>query len=907
MRRWLPALAALYVTGIVVAGSGCHDTERWTWAGLHGLALGLVWPRLRVVAALTVTLAAGAVTASGSLEAVRPATPKETAPVVVEGRVEAVRTGRSGPRLVLREVVPIEPAERSVPRGLLLFAGAAPALAGAATGDWVRVAVRIAPPRGARNPGARDAARSLRRQGVGALATLVHPGLSMLLEGPRANTWISLEERRRRGVERLRRYGLGGGVLAALGLGEGRAIEGPTRAALARLGLAHLVAVSGLHLALVAAPLYLVLAAGLRRSATLAARLDTRRLAVVGACGGAALYASLTGFGAPIQRALAFLVVLTLAHWLRRPPRPASAFSAAALCVCIAEPAAPFAPGVQLSFLATAALVWARPAPSDVAQHDGMLVAQHDGMLVALRDGVVAVLRASASASAATAGLVAWHFGVVSPVGWLSNALAVPLTSVLLLPLALGASLLAMGAPPDGGAEPLLAIACALAGRLAQGCLWLAPHVPAWSAVAPGALGLAASGALALACVRSGRTGVRLALAALAAAAPALGPPPSIDPPRPRVVFLDVQGRRASVLIDAGSAVRTPRIDFDAGERVVLPALAALGVRRLDLAVASHADLDHRGGLVTVLRALPVARLWLPPGGRADPAFAALRETATRNGTAVAERAPDEGALVIGDLCFEALWPPRAHRHLTRNDASLVVRASVAGHGVLFAGDVEAAGERGLLARGAAIDAAVLKLAHHGSRSSSSRAFLEAVRPAFAVVSAPRRGRFGMPHAEVRRRLAGLGVPWGWTGRDGAVLVGLGARPRARTFAGAEAPWRLAPRRRAACGLPEKREPPSKAVEGRIGRPGAGAEALNAPGSGAGGAPRRRAGPRGRLPSGEAVGRAPPGARRPRAGRGRAARARPPGSPGPPAGRWTRSRPPRRTHARGALSARRGR
>ena len=239
-----------------------------------------------------------------------------------------------------------------------------------------------------------------------------------------------------------------------------------------------------------------------------------------------------------------------------------------------------------------------------------------------------------------------------------------------------------------------------------------------------------------------------------------------------------VQGREASVLVDGGVAVPER---FDAGERVVVPALGALGVAALDLVVASHADLDHAGGLPAVLRALPVRRLWLPPGGRDDPAFAALLEVANARGVAVEERAAEDPPWRIGDLRIETLWPGRGASRRSRNDASLVLRVHVGGRIVLLPGDLELAGEQGLAA--AELRADLLKLGHHGSRTSSSRAFLRAVSPALAIVSAPRHGRFGMPHREVVERLAAERIPWRWTGRDGALLVGLGPSLCVRAFA----------------------------------------------------------------------------------------------------------------------------
>ena len=238
---------------------------------------------------------------------------------------------------------------------------------------------------------------------------------------------------------------------------------------------------------------------------------------------------------------------------------------------------------------------------------------------------------------------------------------------------------------------------------------------------------------------------------------------------------------------------------FDAGERVVVPALGALGIARLDLVVASHADLDHAGGLPAVLRAVPVRRLWLPPGGRTDAGFATLVATARARGVALEERAAEDPPLALGELRVETLWPPRAGPRSSRNDASLVLRVVVGERAVLLPGDLEQASERALLGTGAVLRADVLKLGHHGSRTSSSAAFLRAVSPALAIVSAPLHGRFGMPHREVVERLAAAGIPWRWTGRDGAVLVGLGPALCVRGFADEPEPGQARARRHA-CG-----------------------------------------------------------------------------------------------------------
>ncbi len=240
-----------------------------------------------------------------------------------------------------------------------------------------------------------------------------------------------------------------------------------------------------------------------------------------------------------------------------------------------------------------------------------------------------------------------------------------------------------------------------------------------------------------------------------------------------------VQGRGAAILFDAGTAFSG---GVDLGRTTVAPALAALGIERLDLMIASHADLDHRGGLRAVLQRVPTKRLWIPAGGPGDPAFAALLAEAEARGIEVAGIGQGDRSESFADLRVTPLWPPRSRR-MSRNQASLVVRVEVGGRTVLLTGDIEAPTEAALISSGADLRAEVLELPHHGSRTSATPAFLRAVAPSVAIASAPCRGRFGMPHREVLDRAAALGIPVWWTGRDGAVLVGLSSLPVVSSWA----------------------------------------------------------------------------------------------------------------------------
>ncbi len=242
-----------------------------------------------------------------------------------------------------------------------------------------------------------------------------------------------------------------------------------------------------------------------------------------------------------------------------------------------------------------------------------------------------------------------------------------------------------------------------------------------------------------------------------------------------------IQTREAAVLVDAGLAIAG---GIDLGASAVVPALRALGVSRLDLVSASHADADHRGGLPAVVARFPVGQVWLPPGGLQDPAFSALLASARGKGVPVYDRGAGDPGKAWGDLVVTPLWPPRDLSG-TRNARSLVLRIDVGAARILLPGDMGSEAEHALLRSGADLRADVLKLAHHGSRFSSSPAFLAAVGADVAIVSAAC-GRRHLPTADALTRTREAGASLWWTGRDGAVFVSL-ATPLA-TWSWA-APW----------------------------------------------------------------------------------------------------------------------
>jgi competence protein ComEC len=772
----LPGLALAQIAGILLADQMLVSREAALVLGAACLALGGLaarCPTARALCALGLALASGAFALAARLDAAargRPALPFET---TLEGQVREVQRLPGGFWLDLDRVAAAEPGLR-LPEAIRLAGqltppGVAP-IERALPGERLRVRAVLRAASELANPGGRERVRALARAGVGVSGRLAHPALHARV--PEREGWrpfARLEAARGELDGRLARAGPGGALLSALALGERSGLSASVQDGFTRLGLAHLLSVSGLHLALVAGLVFTTARAALGRSAWLAARRDTRAPALAAAAAGAVTYALLSGWQVPVRRSLLLVLALALAMLRGRRGGASQPLAAASLAILAVEPQALFGASFQLSFAASAALATAPRAAEPASS----------GLAGRARHSLREALASSATALAATSPLAALQLGSVAPIGLLANLVAIPWTGAVLLPASL-LSVVVAALPKD--LRPGFALAAA--ERIAAGSLAAVEWAAAWLPTIgprppPDGVWLVAASLVAIAALCARATLRRVLLCLVSSLLLALAPPATLSAPLPRLVALDVgqgdalliQGRRGAVLVDAAKA--TPG-GVDLGRRVVVPALAALGVRRLDLLVVTHADLDHRGGAPALLEQVPVAALWLPYGARTDPGFDSLLAVAAARGTAVSERGALSPPLRAGDLLVESLWPPAGAQHGSRNDRSLAVRITVGARRVLLPGDLEAEAERRLVASRVDLRADVLALPHHGSRSSSTQAFLAAVAPSVALVSAPCHGRFGMPHPEVLARADSAAASVWWTGRDGALVVGLG-------------------------------------------------------------------------------------------------------------------------------------
>lgn len=507
-------------------------------------------------------------------------------------------------------------------------------------------------------------------------------------------------------------------------------------------GLGHLLAVSGSNVALFLAPV-LSLAAAFRLPRSL--RLVTGAVAV-------GFFVLLTRWEPSVLRAGAMAGLGLTALWAGRPRSTAGVLGAAVLALLIVDPGLAASLGFQLSVTATAGL----------AAMAGPLAAR----LRWLPRPVALAAAATLSAQIAVSPLLLLHFGVVPTVTVLANLLAAPAVA----PALFGGLTAAAGALVWPAAGRLLGPVAALPIEYLAGVADRLARFPLPSVVGSGALlpvVAAALGMLSAWRLRRGRRPVGLAAAAIAVAVLGFGPPAARVPGAGlTVTFLDVgQGDAAVVRSPAGATIV---VDAGPEDDEVAVDLARLGVRRIDLAAASHAHADHVEGFPAVLARLPVS-LFLEPGCPADsPSYRRLLAALTDEGVAV--RHPRGGdRFVVGDMTVDVLGPDRCMHADGPNDDSLVLRISVGDGSVLFPGDAEVPAQQDLLDDGDPVAVDVLKVPHHGG-DTSLPAFFQVAAASVAVVSVGEND-YGHPVPSVLAALRAAGMAVIRTDLEGDVTL----------------------------------------------------------------------------------------------------------------------------------------
>jgi competence protein ComEC len=620
-----------------------------------------------------------------------------------------------------------------------------PATTALLPGERWRLVVRLKRPHGNANPGGFDYEAWLLERNIRAtgyvrndppmrLAEMVwRPGY--MIERLRYRVRASFAE-----VLPTANYPLAG-VLVALTIGDQKSIHGDLWATFNRTGTTHLMSISGLHVTMVAAMFGWLVNFGWRRVPALALRLPAQKAGLVAACLAALCYALIAGFAVPAQRTLYMLLVAGLAMLSGRIIAPSRVLALALLVVLLIDPWAVLAAGFWLSFGAVGVLLYVGSAQ----------IGKASDLRQKLRDWGL-VQWAATLASLPILLLVFQQFSLVSP---LANALAIPVISFIVTPLALLGAVIPWW--------PILALAHWVLNLLMLFLVWAAGW-PVWQAPAPPLWVALVAGLGVFVCLLPRYMPGRLFGFVLMV--PALFWPVE-QPPEGEVwmTVLDVGQGLASVvrtknhtmIYDPGPAYSS---ESDAGERVVVPYLRYLGIPGVDMLMVTHSDTDHAGGAASVRTALQVD---------------AVRSSVNGLG---GERCIAGQSWTWDGVDFEVLHPAEdAYADkIKSNHLSCVLSVRAGGKRILLTSDIEAPDEAALLARYPdRLAADVLLVPHHGSKTSSTQKFIEAVSPQAAIIPVGYRSRFGHPKPEVVARYDAAGIPLWRTDRDGAIELRLSA------------------------------------------------------------------------------------------------------------------------------------
>lgn len=647
-------------------------------------------------------------------------------------------------------------------RGLVLATVGGEALAllePLATGDRVEVWGRLRAPRSFRNPGSFDVEAYLERTDVDLYLSV--KSAHLVERVTRGSPFRSALSRLRSSARRRLEAAFGSdvasrGLVLALVTGDRSRLLPELESLYQRAGIFHVMAISGAHVAVLA----LLVLGVLRRGGMDEIPALWVLLMLL------PLYAALTGARPPVLRAVVMSSMVIGARLLSLDRPRLNALALGALLLLLWQPLSLSDPGFQLSFAAMAAIVLLAEPLSRRFRFLGFLAAP---------------LAISLAAQVGVLPFAAWHFHRVTPWAPFASLVAMPLASVLVV---LG--LLIAFLPPLGWlSSGLVAMARGGALALTETASLTAALPAATLAVPRPSAGASLLYALAVIVFLSARplrarpklwlrSGAVVLLATAVVASPVRPSAPAgltltaIDVGHGDALLVRLPDGSA-MLVDGGGATGS---SFDVGERVVVPFLLDQGVRNLAAVVVTHADYDHLGGLFAVVDSLRVGALWEGAPRWDRPLYRTFRHRARDRGVPFRELEENQ-SFDFGGARFEVLAAGGRGQSDKENDRSLVMRVSYAGRSLLLTGDAERGLEADLLRRRAHLRADILKVGHHGSRSSSTPEFLFAVDPSLAIISARARPGPGwpIPSARVLSRLKAMGIEYLRTDTEGAVTV----------------------------------------------------------------------------------------------------------------------------------------
>ena len=654
-------------------------------------------------------------------------------------------------------------------------------------GDRVRFISKLYLPRPATNPGAFDYRRYLALQEVWVTAYANDSTEIVRMVEGKGNAFFHFVESSR---EKIRIFLDGNaplesrGIIKALILGERGDIDREVNEKFILSGVNHILSISGLHVALVAAFFFGAARLTLKLFPSLLLRLNLNKTSALVAIVPVIFYTFIAGLGVAAVRSTIMTLSFLFALLLDREKDLYDALFVSAFFILTVTPAALFDISFQLSYLSVLAILYLIPRFAEYFSAlkiwpEKVLEPELPRWQKKILAYIGASLLTSAAAILGTGPLVVFYFNRLSLVGFLSNLFLVPLMGFANTLLSLVAALLVFVSEPVARIFTvlnvfLLNISLALvdffsrfplAGRrvttptipevlLLYGMLIFSANIKRWRRAIHGLIVL---------------VGIFVAIQVHGYYAFHHGN-------KLMVTFLDVGQGDAAVInfprgkvmvIDGGG---TPDGSFDPGERIVAPYLWRMRVKEIDYLVNSHPHPDHLQGLIFLLENFEIGKVW-NNGEKAEGFLLTEKFLALANGR-LQTMGRGEVRQEVGGVRIEFLHPPlmRKKAQIFRgNDASLVLRLTLGEVSFLFCGDVESAAEGEILRKWKNLSSTVLKVPHHGSKKSSTEKFVKGVRPKFAVFTVKAGGRQRLPHPSVLERYQGMGAKTYRTDRDGTI------------------------------------------------------------------------------------------------------------------------------------------
>lgn len=645
------------------------------------------------------------------------------------------------------------------------------------SGDRIRLRGSLRKPRRLGLPGEFDYPRYLRLHRIDATFWVADARQVLLMRAAAVSSWQRLLDGAAYRCDQLIRNAVpdpdAAAVMMALVTGSQSALSPELKTAYARAGVAHILSISGFHVAVIAATLaQLLLWLGLRWQ-WLSLRLNVRRAALLATLPIMVGYLLFTGAAPATTRSVIMLVAVVLALWAERENQVLDALLLAAFLLLVHDPAVLFDISFQLSFLSLWGIVVLTP----------LLVHPFKDRMSGWRRQLALFFAASLAAILATAVPTLVTFHQASFNGLLANLVVVPLLGYGAVVVGAVAAMSAVVAPSL--ASVLFGLAGWLVGFSNRFVVWIAdlPLVRSYEAGWPDLVALVLVLSV-LSFVSSLRLRGILLGSTCALVIVVHGWPEKASDGRLRLTFLSVGQAeatllqfpdRTTMLIDGGGYLRETGLDF--GDRYLVPALHTLGVKRIDRLILTHPHPDHLGGLPAVAEQFQIAEFWqgtwkVEVGGDADR----LQSTLLRRGVPIRQLNPGIWRESFGGCQLVMMVPELDDAATGRdndddNEASLVLQVTHDQFTALFMADAGIASEQRMLEQQVIQPVTLLKVGHHGSRTATGEAFVRMVRPHLALISVGAGNRFGLPAPETLARLQRAGVEIYRTDQHGTVLV----------------------------------------------------------------------------------------------------------------------------------------